>query len=84
MVYSELEYRSIEELQSRSGCLVPPADSEAAITCHEHDYCRCDIEVLLKEIARLKKEKLVFTPEDFPITLNISSMTGIMRYRDKK
>lgn len=49
------EYRSIEELKTRSCCLVPNEKARSdgwLVTCHENDYCKCDINVLLSQLNK--------------------------------
>ena len=42
--YREIvESKNLKEILTRSTCLIP---KECGITCHENDYCRCDIEYM--------------------------------------
>ena len=44
---------TIDEIKCRATCLKPkPGDGNL----HEYEYCRCDIDYLLKHIEELKEE----------------------------
>ncbi len=50
------ELNEIDEIKCRSVCLIPNGNAKDALISHEYDYCRCDINVLLKENENLKKQ----------------------------
>ncbi len=48
---------AIRKRRARTACLMPTGESEAVLTCHEYDFCSCDIDTLLSHVETLEENR---------------------------
>ena len=59
MMVEELTEEVINEFKKRACCLIPNEKSRNKgfiVTCHEYDFCGCEVEALINKIEELEKK----------------------------
>lgn len=53
MYLDEITKEDLKSLKERACCLVPK--NLSGVSCHENDFCGCEVLALIKEIERIEK-----------------------------